>query len=55
MSEMSFSIEGELPIILLKEYKLNSNIKGHHAYMMKWNPILEEFFKARLETSKSII
>ena len=34
---MNFSIEEELPIILLKEYELNFHIKGY-SYMMKWNP-----------------
>ena len=46
---MNFSKEEELPIILLKEYELNSHIKGYHAYMMKWNPTLVEFYKSRLE------
>ena len=36
-------------MLLLKEYELNSHIKGYHAYMMKWNPTLGEFLKARLE------
>ena len=47
---MNFSIEEELPIILLKEFELNSNTKGYHAYMMKWNPTIGEFPTARLET-----
>ena len=46
---MNFSIEEDLPIILLKEYELNFHIKGYHVYMMKWNPTLGEFLKAPLE------
>ena len=49
MSDMNFSIEEELPIILLKESKLNSHIKDYLAYVMKWNPILGEFLKGELE------
>ena len=46
---MNFSMEEELPIILLKEYELNSYIKGYHVYMMKWNPTPGEFLKCQLE------
>ena len=46
---MNFSIEEELPIILLKEYELNSHIKRYHAYMMKWKATLGEFLKAQWE------
>ena len=38
---MNFSIDEELPIILLKECELNSHIKGYHAYTMKWNATLK--------------
>ena len=50
MSDMNFSTEEELPIMLLEEYELNSHIKGYHAYIMKWNPTLGEFLKARVES-----
>ena len=49
MSDMNLPIEEELPIILMKEYEMNSHVKGYHAYMMKWNPTLREFLKAWLE------
>ena len=52
MSGMDFSIEEELSVTLLKEYKMNSPIKGYHAYIVKWKPELREFFKARLEPEK---
>ena len=48
MSDVNFLIEEELPIILLKEYKLSSHIKHYHAYMMKWNQKLRELLKAWL-------
>ena len=31
MPDMNFSIEEQLPIVLLKEYELNSHIKGYQA------------------------
>ena len=39
---MNLWIEEELPLILLKEYELNSHTKGYHTDMMK-------FLKAGLE------
>ena len=33
MDFSSFSIEEELPIILLKEYKLSSHVNDYHACM----------------------
>ena len=35
MSDINFLIEEELQTILLKDYELNSHIKGCHDYMMK--------------------
>lgn len=49
MDISSFSIEEELPIILLKEYKLSSHVKGYHAYMTIWEPKNGEFLETRLE------
>ena len=46
---MIFSIEEELPKILLKEYKLNFHVNCYHAYIMKWKLTLRKFLKARLE------
>ena len=46
---MDFSIEEELPIILLKEYKLSSHVKGYHADMTIWEPKNGEFLETRLE------
>ena len=47
---MDFSIEEKLSVILIKEYKLNSYIKGYHGYIMKWNATLGEFLKVQLES-----
>ena len=49
MDFSSFSIKEELPIILLKEYKLSSHVKGYHAYMTIWEPKNGEFLKTRLK------
>ena len=46
---MDFSIEEELLIILLKEYKLSSHVKGYNAYMTIWEPKNGEFLETRLE------
>ena len=50
---MDFSIEEELPIILLKEFKLSSHVKGYHAYMTIWEPKNREFLETRLESEMS--
>ena len=49
MLGMKFSIEEELPIILLKGYELHSHVNVCYVYMMKWNPTLGEFLKAQLK------
>ena len=49
MSDINFLIEEELQTILLKEYELNSHIKGCHDYMMKQRSTVAEFLKARLK------
>ena len=43
------SVEEELPIILLKEYKLSSHVSGYHAYMTIWELKNGEFLEIRLE------
>ena len=48
MSDVNSLTEEELPIILLKGYKLNSHIKIY-VYMMKWNPTLREFLEPQVE------
>ena len=48
MSDVNSLTEEELPIILLKGYKLNSHIKIY-GYMMKWNPTLKEFLEPQVE------
>ena len=49
MSDVNSLTEEELPIILLKGYKLNSHIKIY-VYMMKWNPTLKEFLEPQVES-----
>ena len=48
------SIEEELPIILLKEYKLSSHVRGYHAYMTIWEPKNGEFLETRLESENEL-
>lgn len=49
IEDMNFSIEEDLPILLIKEYDVKSHIKGYHAYMNIWEPTIGEVLKARLE------
>ena len=42
---MSFLIR-----LLVKKYEQRSSIKGYYAYMMKRNPTIGGFLKAKLET-----
>ena len=47
--DIDLSIEEDLPMFLIKEYDLKTQIKGYHAYMMKWTPKNWEILKARPE------
>ena len=49
IEDMNFSIEEDLPILLIKEYDVKSRIKGNHAYMNIWELTIGEVLKARLE------
>ena len=49
IEDMNFSIEEDLPILLIKEYDVKSHIKGYHAYMNIWEPTIGEVLKALLE------
>ena len=50
IEDMNFSTEEDLPpILLIKEYDVESHIKGYHAYMNIWAPTIGEILKARLE------
>ena len=47
--DFNLSIEGDLSILLVKEYDLKTHIKGYHAYMTKWTPKNGEIPKAQPE------
>ena len=42
IEDMNFSIEEDLPILLIKEYDVKSHIKVYHAYMNIWEPTIGE-------------
>ena len=50
--DVNLSKEEDLSILLVKEYDLNTHIKGYHAYMTKWTPKNGEILKARPEPEK---
>ena len=47
--DINLSIVEDLSILLVKEYDLETHIKGYHAYMTKWTPKNGEILKARPE------
>ena len=49
IEDVNFSLEEELPIVLIKEHNLKFHIKGYHAYMNQWDPTIGEVLKTRLE------
>ena len=54
MPAINFSIEEDLPIIILKAYKLHSHIKGYHTYMMKLEPNTWRISQGLIRTRKWI-
>lgn len=40
INSIYFSIEEDLPVVLLKVYNVRSFVKGYLAYMKKWNTIV---------------
>ena len=47
--DVDFSIEEETEIVLIKEFNVESHIKGYHAYMKKWEPKKDKTLTTRLE------
>ena len=43
---VNLSIKEDLSILLVKEYNLETHIKGYYAYMTKWTPKNGEILKA---------
>ena len=44
----------EMPLVIIKEFETESVIKGYHAYMNDWTPILGENLSTRPESEKDI-
>ena len=44
----------EMPLVIIKEFETESVIKGYHAYMNDWTPLLGENLSTRLEPENEI-
>ena len=44
----------EMPLVIIKEFETESVIKGYHAYMNDWTPILGENLSTRSEPENEI-
>ena len=44
----------EIPLIIIKEFETQSAIKGYHAYMNDWSPILGENLSTRPDPENEI-
>ena len=44
----------EMPLVIIKEFETESVIKGYHAYMNDWTPILGENLSTRPESESEI-
>ena len=42
LSAVKLSSSYEMPLVIIKEFETESVIKGYHAYMNDWAPILGE-------------
>ena len=44
-----------MPLVIIKEFKTESIIKGYHAYMNDWTPILGENLLTRPKPENEIV
>ena len=51
---VNFSIEEELEIALIKEFNMESHIKGCHTYMKEWVSKIGEIRNSHLEPENAI-
>ena len=49
LCDVKISSSYEMPLVTIKEFENESVIKGHHAYMNDWTPIIGENVSIRLE------
>ena len=43
-----------MPLVIIKEFETEAAIKGYHAYMIDWTPILGENLSTRPESENEI-
>ena len=51
---VKLSLSYEMPLVIIKEFETESVIKGYHAYMNDWTPILGENLSTRPESESEI-
>ena len=51
---LKLSSSYEMPLVIIKEFETESVIKGYHAYMNDWAPILGENLSTRPEPESEI-
>ena len=52
---VKYSSSYEMPLVIIKEFKTESIIKGYHAYMNDWTPILGENLLTRPKPENEIV
>ena len=50
----NISISYEISLVIVREFKCESMIKGYHAYMNDWTPVLGESLQTRPEPENEI-
>ena len=48
------SLSYEIPLVIIREFKCESMIKEHHAYMNDWTPMIGESLTTRPEPENEI-
>ena len=52
-AEVFFNQE-EVPVIILKEFEMDTYVEGHHVYKDTWNPEIGESLDAQIKPNKSV-
>ena len=54
LCRIKLSSSYEMPLVIIKKFETESVIKGYHAYMNDWTPILGENLSTRPEPENEI-
>ena len=47
-------LEGELPLVIVKEMELNSHIAGFHVYKTVWEPYVGDQLQSEMEPTNAV-